>query len=145
MGQIILVRKNFPFDVQCVFKNDRILTVRIVLSNNEMYVTNVYAPTISSDKGTFLYNLYEHINTLNTVYQTVCGDFNCVLDNELDIISGDQHNARDVNQLNDFVLKSELNDAWRLFSAEQKAYMVEEKPFHSTETGLYIVDRHHSQ
>ena len=72
-------------------------------------------------------------------------DFNCVLDKERDIVSGDQHNARDVNQLNDFVLKSELNDAWRLFSAEQKAYMVEEKPFHSTETGLYIVDRHHSQ
>ena len=41
MGKIILVRKNFPFDVQCVFENDRILTVRVVLSNNEMYVTNV--------------------------------------------------------------------------------------------------------
>ena len=110
MEQVILVRKNFPFDVQCVFKNDRILTVRVVLSNNEMYVTNVYAPTISSDKRTFLHNLYEHINTLNSVYQIVCGDFNCVLDNELEIISGDQHNTRDVNKFNDFVLKSELND-----------------------------------
>ena len=61
-----------------------------MLSNNEMYATNVYAPTISSDKETFLHNLYEHINTLNSVYQIVCGDVNCVLDNELDIISGDQ-------------------------------------------------------
>ena len=52
----------------------------------------------------------------------MCGDFNCVLDNELDIISGDQHNARDVNKFNDFVLKSEVNDAWRLFNAEQKEY-----------------------
>ena len=100
MGQIILVRKNFPFDVQCVFKNDRILTVRVVLSNNEMYVTNVYAPTIKGDKGTFLHNLYEYINTLNSVYQIVCVDFNCVLDNELDIISGDQHDTRDVNKFN---------------------------------------------
>ena len=90
MEQIILVRKNFPFDVQCVFKNDSILTVRVMLSNNEMYVTNVYAPAISSDNGTPLHNWYEHINTLNSVYQIVCGDFNCVLDNELDIISGDQ-------------------------------------------------------
>ena len=31
MGQIILVRKNIPFDVQCIFKNDRILTVRVML------------------------------------------------------------------------------------------------------------------
>ena len=61
-----------------------------MLSNNEMYVTNVYAPTISRNKGTFLHNLCEHINTLNSVYQIVCGDFNCVLDTELDIITGDQ-------------------------------------------------------
>ena len=56
MEQIILVRKNFPFDVQCVFKNDRILTVRVMFSNNEMYVTNVYAPAIASDNGTPLHN-----------------------------------------------------------------------------------------
>ena len=43
-------------------------------------------------------------------------------DNELDIISGDQHDARNVNKFNDFVLKSEQNDVWRLFSAEQKQY-----------------------
>ena len=35
MGHI-LVRKNLPFDVQCVFENDIILTVRVMLSNNEM-------------------------------------------------------------------------------------------------------------
>ena len=87
-----------------------------------MYATNVYAPTISSGKGTFLHNLYEHINTLNSVYQIVCGDFNCVLDNELVIISGDQHDTRDVNKFNAFVLKSELNDIWRLFNAEQNEY-----------------------
>ena len=45
MEQIILIRKNFPFDVQCVFKNDRFITVRVMLSNNEMYATIVYAPT----------------------------------------------------------------------------------------------------
>ena len=51
-----------------------------------------------------------------------------------------------MNKFNDFVLKSELNNVWRLFNAEQKGVdMVEEKPFYSTETGLYIVDRHHSQ
>ena len=45
-----------------------------------------------------------------------------MLDNELDIISGDQHNTRDANKFNEFVLKSELNDVWRLFNAEQKEY-----------------------
>ena len=83
-----------------------------------MWPVYIYSPTISSEQGIFLHNLYEHINTLNSVYQIVCGDFNCVLDNDLDIISGDQHNARDVNKFNDFVLKSELNDVWRLFNAE---------------------------
>ena len=80
-----------------------------------------YTPQLyPAKKGIFLHNLYEHINTLNSVYQIVCGDFNCVLDTERGIISADQHTARDVNKFNDFVLKSELNDVWRLFNAEQK-------------------------
>ena len=53
MGKNILVRKNIPVDVQCGFKNDRIITVRVMLSNNETYATNVYAPTISCEKGNF--------------------------------------------------------------------------------------------
>ena len=105
MGHIILVRKHFPFDVQRVFKNDRIITVPVMLINNEMCVTNVYARTISIEKGIFLHNLYEHINTLNSVDQTVCVDFNCVLDNERDVVSGDQHDTRDVNKFNDLVSK----------------------------------------
>ena len=64
-----------------------------------MYVTDVYAPTLSSEKGTFLHNLYEHINTLNSACQIVCVDFNCVLDNDLDIVSGDQHNAKMLTSL----------------------------------------------
>ena len=52
-----------------------------------MFFAWLVLSTISSDKGIFLHNLYEHINTLNSVYQIVCGDFNCVLDNELDIIN----------------------------------------------------------
>ena len=53
-----------------------------------------------------------------------------MLENELHIISVDQHNTRDVNKLNDFVLKSELNDVWRLFNAEQKAYIwLRKNPF----------------
>ena len=80
-----------------------------------MYTPQLYP----AKKGIFLHNLYEHINTLNSVYQIVCGDFNCVLDTERGIISGDQHTARDVNKFNDFVLKSGLDGVWRLFNAEQ--------------------------
>ena len=77
-------------------KNDRILTVRVKLNNHEIYVTNACTSTISTEKGIVPHNVYEHINTLNRVYQIVSGDFNCVFDNELDIVSGDQHTARDV-------------------------------------------------
>lgn len=122
MGQIILIRKGFPFDVQCVHRNNRILTVRIAFSDNDVYVTNVYAPTVPGEKIMFINSLHNHINSLDSMNQIVCGDFNCVLSNDLDIVSGDSHNQREIRALNSFVSQSELNDTWRLFNANMKEY-----------------------
>ena len=44
----------------------------------------------------------------------VCGDFNCVLDNDLDIVSGDPHSLRDVDLFKTMIVETELNDLWRL-------------------------------
>ena len=50
-------------------------------------------------------------------YILVCGDLNCVLKNDLGIISGETHAER-VELLSD----CDLHDTWRLFQPEGKEY-----------------------
>ena len=50
LGQLILVKKNFPFQVKCVEKKDRLLSIEIELHDKTLYVANVYAPTVVNEK-----------------------------------------------------------------------------------------------
>ena len=122
MGQIILIKKNFPFQVEPLFKSDRILTIKISFNDHDLHVTNVYAPTASGEKRNFLNELRNYIHSLENSDQLVCGDFNCVRDNKKDIISGDEHPIRDVNAFNTFITQSDLNDVWRLFNSSDKEF-----------------------
>ena len=46
--------------------------------------------------------LQREISDLTYESILICGDFNCVLDNTIDIISGDKHNSELVKSFNDF-------------------------------------------
>ena len=50
----------------------------------------------------------------------VCGDFNCVLKHDLDIISGEKHIERVVLKFNDLLSDCDLHDTWRLFHQKAK-------------------------
>ena len=52
----------------------------------------------------------------------LCGDFNTVMCNNKDIISGEKHSTSLVNSFNKFVEDSELNDIWRIFNNDNKEY-----------------------
>lgn len=122
MGQIILIRKNFAYPVECVHKSKRILTVRVKLDSDDLYVTNVYSPNVSADKRSFFKTLTDHIESLNALHQVVCGDMNCVLDNSKDIINGEKHSVGDVKAFCNFVSRIQLNDAWRMFNNDKREF-----------------------
>ena len=62
------------------------------------------------------------IKDINVDYILVCGDFNCVLKHDLDIISGEKHVERVVLKFNDLLSDCDLHDTWRLFHPEGKEY-----------------------
>ena len=62
------------------------------------------------------------IKDINVDYILVCGDFNCVLKHNLDIISGEKHIERVVLKFNDLLSDCDLHDTWRLFHPEGKEY-----------------------
>jgi len=68
----------------------------------------------------FFYELSCAIIDINVDYMLVCGEFNCVLKNYLDIISGEKHIERVALKFNDLLSDCDLYDTWRLFHPEGK-------------------------
>ena len=52
----------------------------------------------------------------------VLGDFNCVMDNNLDILSGSKHNFNTVQAFNKLVNEIDLVDIWRHNNKNKKIY-----------------------
>ena len=121
MGQITLIRKGFPYQLTCVHKTPRILSVSFSDQNFKVNVVNVYAPCIGGERADFFRNITNYLNSLEGE-MIVCGDFNCSLSNDQDIISGGPHRQSDINAFNCMVTSSALCDVWRLHHQDEKQF-----------------------
>ena len=120
-GQVILQRKGSEFTTHDEKISDRIVTISFMANDRKTFIINAYAPTVSTEKHTFFLTLDNHMKGLDGDI-ILCGDFNCVLDNELDIISGNGHRVRDVEDFQDVIVSNSLNDTWRLFHPDEKEF-----------------------
>ena len=50
------------------------------------------------------------LSNIEADHLVICGDFNCVLDNKLDILSGEKHTENIVKVFNDFVSNNNVFD-----------------------------------
>lgn len=121
-GQIILIRKQFPFAWNTFILNERVIAVRLSIENREVCVFNIYAPNATREVKEFLHDLASKVNECDCERKIVCGDFNAVLSNELDIISGDKHQEGLVKAFNVFVNDCVLNDMWRICNPQEKEH-----------------------
>ena len=118
---MILLRKHFPFDWSIEHREDRILAIRIK-ADKEIVVFNAYAPCERTETIEFLAHIGYSINQCEAELKVVCGDFNAVMSNDMDIISGRKHPTSLVDAFNNLVIESELNDVWRIFNEANKEY-----------------------
>ena len=101
-------------DIKLIYSNERMLTSSVIINNEPVFIYNIYSPCDStSSKVKFLDNLYTHIS--NTLFNEndiskfiVLGDFNATLNVNLDIISGEPHQKRLVNNFNNFLHNLQL-------------------------------------
>ena len=114
-GLLTLFSKTLSMNL--LFKSDRCLINSISIDGYEIAVVNIYGPCINNEKCDF-------INTLNHIITQTCekfnidniilfGDFNIVQSNELDIIAGLPHAAKNVTSFNQLIKNLQLNDIWR--------------------------------
>ena len=113
-GQVILFKKNPDLIYETIHCSDRTIIVKVTLNNSQLYLCNVYAPSSENEIALYLTELSSLLDVLDTERIIICGDFNSVLDNELDIISGEKHSCRKVENFNNFIHSNDVYDAWRL-------------------------------
>ena len=121
-GQIILIRKRFPYDFTENIKQDRILGITFKTESKIISVFNVYAPCRDRETKEFFIQLENIVSLCDSDFKIVCGDFNTVLDNKLDIVSGEKHANSLVNAFNDLTHDCDIHDVWRVFNSDTKEY-----------------------
>ena len=121
-GEVILVSKQFVGTVVPVLERDRILVVSVKNDSFDFILVNVYAPNSSADKIAFFKNIQKHLVGYNTNDIVLVGDFNCILNKDLDNIAGQPHRDEEVYEFNRLVKYLELIDTWRVCHTWEKDF-----------------------
>ena len=128
-GQMILLCENIE-KYNTLYNSRRILAVDVELLEKKLTIVNVYAPNNNTDKITFFEELGTVISNLDLASLVICGDFNTVLSNDLDVISGEKHASAVTDKFKQLLEEHDLYDVWRMFHPQEKEFTWSKKyPF----------------
>ena len=122
-GEMILVSKHLCEHVELVDCYERIMILKVKTENFEFYLVNVYAPNQTTEKIEFFRQLEDILTEYvegNEVILT--GDFNCTLNDKLDIVSGRPHNKTEKSEFVELVGSLGVKDVWRCLHPEEKDF-----------------------
>ena len=90
-----------------VYRDERLLLIEIAITDKKIYIANVYAPQAKQDKIDFFAHVQHTMDSLDIKKSVILlGDFNSVMDNNLDIVTGEKHNGLEVEALNNWLQTS---------------------------------------
>jgi exodeoxyribonuclease-3 len=121
-GETVLVSKHFAGEVSLEEARDRMLVLSVEHERIKLKIANVYAPNSASEKILFFRALEDYLEDISNGNLLLFGDFNCVMHNELDNISGRPHNQAEVAAFNESINALNLTDVWRSFHPEEKEF-----------------------
>ena len=113
---MILFRRGFPGTCQIIDVSECVLIACVDIKGKQTFIVNIYAPSSPKDKIVFFDDIINEVKEVSCEAIAVRGDFNCVLHNDLDIVSREKKHAENiVSKYNDVLLECNLLDTWRLF------------------------------
>lgn len=85
-GEIIMVSKHLQANFEVLKCEDRILVLLVKTNSFDFILINIYAPNNIKDKILFFEKLQLTLQNFSSDKIVLMGDFNSVIDNDLDII-----------------------------------------------------------
>ena len=122
-GVCILFKNNFDLEIQKCYSDDhgRFVIVDITAEGKKYTILNLYAP--NEDNPEFFCSIFCALKDFECESLVIGGDFNCVLNPELDKAGGrpdTKVNTR--NKLLKLMEDNNLVDIWRLFYPDTRQY-----------------------
>lgn len=121
-GEMIMFSKHFKGAFEVVVNQDRICVLSVKSDAFSFYLVNVYAPASKQDKILFFARLKETLQDIGDENYVLLGDFNSVINNEFDIISGNPHDKNEVECFKETISGLGLYDTWRIFHSNEKDF-----------------------
>ena len=113
-------------NIALLVKTDRIIVSSVTIDGHVMHIINIYAPCIENEKNLFLKEISNIINTHippECINNIIClGDFNMVISNTLDIVSGGQHPKVTSDRFRSTMNRLALSDVWRVQHPTEKDF-----------------------
>ena len=105
-------------------KKERVIVEKLKIDDKTILVANAYAPNNTTGKMEFFRHLGGVIDRLasGTTGVILMGDFNSVINNNEDVISGNKQNIQEVEALSQLVVNINAHDVWRLQTEEAREY-----------------------
>ena len=122
-GVMVLINNNFDQEVTKVIRdtNGNFIILEIIVQKQKITLANIYGP--NEDKPQFYNNLKQKIDELGNDNVIICGDWNLVIDPNVDT-----ENYKSINNPHarsvvvSFLDELEYMDAWRLLNEDKKGF-----------------------
>ena len=122
-GVAILFNNNFDLQLLRTYldPNGRFIICDITAEKKCMTIATLYAP--NDDDPNFFLNFFDHLNDFQCDEVIIGGDFNLVLDLDMDKKGGlAKTHTESVKILKDFCAQFELLDTWRVLNPDTRRY-----------------------
>ena len=122
-GLITLIKHDFMGGSEVIFyKSERILGIKGTVEGETFFVINVYGPNSNYDRQNFMNELYNVSRKCTSNNIIIGGDFNILMNNDLDIIAGAEHDPTAIQHFRNWVYRNDLIDCWRELHGDEKDY-----------------------
>lgn len=121
-GLAIILRQSPDMTTSLLSASDHHLSIQIHTDTHDFHLTNVYASPISTERVAFFDSLHQKLQP--SIYNVVCGDFNTVLNTNLDRRASSQAVPRraPINSLHQLLNQVDLIDLYRYQRPKDKEY-----------------------
>lgn len=122
-GVMILINNTFEYEIGKIVKdpNGNFIIVELTISDKRLSRVNIYGP--NDDKPQFYRTLHQHVLDLNNEYVIFCGDWNFVLDPNLDTENYKSiNNPRARSTVLKIIDENEYIDVWRTLNDNKKQF-----------------------
>jgi exonuclease III len=121
-GEVILIAKHFQGKTDLIISQERLIMISVESDGYVFNIANVYAPNITNDKILYFKRVQDKLEEYVGENLVLVGDFNCVVNNTYDIISGRPHKKVEVDHFNDFIQRLCIVDVWRSLHSNEKDF-----------------------